>query len=132
LLRPHEVECIEPKEPWYAGPAPVPPELFLDNYVGDLAVDWLHRYDGDKPFFFWVGFCGPHDPHDAPQAYADRYLARWDEIPVGTMTPPEPTPSERYNRLLDAFRGYSGTGSMTPDHVRRLRAFYYGNITLID
>jgi choline-sulfatase len=133
FLRPSEVEGIEPKEPWYAGPAPVPPELFIDNYVGDAAVEWVKSYERDEPFFLWVGFCGPHDPHDAPQEYADRYLlGQWDSIPVGSLYPPQPTPSERYNRLIDYFGTYSGTGRMQPEHVKRLKAFYYGNITLID
>lgn len=126
------VDGIDAKDPWYAAPAPVPEELFIDNYVGDLAVDWLRRYDSDDPFFLWVGFCGPHDPHDAPQRYADPYLEAGDALPVGSLTPPENTPSERYNGLLDYFRKYSGTGRMTEDDVRRLRAFYYGGITLID
>ena len=127
-----EVEGVERKEPWFAGPAPVPEELFIDNYVGDLAVDWLRRYDREEPFFFWIGFCGPHDPHDAPASYADPYLERWDELPVGSLKPPEPTPSERYNQKLDYFARYSGTGEMSANDVRRLRAYYYGNVTLID
>ena len=125
-------QLVEPFEPWYAGPAPVPEELYIDNYVGDLAVDWLQRYEGDEPFFLWVGFCGPHDPHDAPQSYADRYLERLDEIPVGSLRPPDPTPSELYNGLLDWMRDYAGTGEMTADDVRRLRAYYYANVSLID
>lgn len=131
-LRESEVRGIEGREPWYAAPAPVPEELFIDNYVSERTIDWLENYDAEEPFFLWIGFCGPHDPHDAPQSYADPYLAMWDDLPVGSLTPPEPTPSESYNQLLDYFGRYSGTGEMTEDHVRRLRAFYYGNITLID
>ena len=127
-----EVEGVEQTEPWFAGPAPVPEELFIDNYVGDLAVDWLRRYAREESFFFWIGFCGPHDPHDAPASYADPYLERWDELPVGSLEPPEPTPSERYNQKLDYFARYSGTGEMSADDVRRLRAYYYGNVSLID
>jgi arylsulfatase A-like enzyme len=132
FIKPGDAAGVDAKDPWYAAPAPVPPELFIDSYVGDLAVEWLRNYDRDQPFFLWVGFCGPHDPHDAPQAYADRYLEQWDDIPVGSMAPPEATPSAAYNKLLDYFGTYSGTGHMEPDHVRRIRAFYYGNVTLID
>ncbi|MCL4231874.1 MAG: sulfatase-like hydrolase/transferase [Dehalococcoidia bacterium] len=132
FLRTFEVDGVDRQEPWYAGPAPVPPELFIDNYVGRSAVEWIKGFDREQPFCLWVGFCGPHDPYDAPQEYANPYLARFASIPVGPFQPPEPTPSERYNRLLEYFGVYSGTGRIQPEHVRRLKAFYYANVSLID
>ena len=42
-------------------------------------------YDRDEPFFLFVGFPGPHDPWDAPQAAVDRY-ADVDAMPMPATT----------------------------------------------
>ena len=40
-----------------------------------------------EPFFFFVGFPGPHDPWDAPQAAVDRYAGVEVTLPATTRRP---------------------------------------------
>ena len=127
-----DLEGIVPRQMWYAAPSPAVMPYYPDNNIGDRAVDWLKNYNGEKPFFLQVGFMGPHDPYDAPQEYADPYLKDLGKIPVDSLNPPPSTPSSAYQRMTDIFTYYSDTDSLDEEKIRRLRAYYYGNITLID
>jgi len=131
-LTQNDLAGLEPREAWYAGPTAVACEDFIDNSVGDRLVNWLDRYSGEQPFFLWAGFCGPHDPFDAPQEYADPYLAALEKIPLGSLKRFSLTPSELYNRTIEWISRYSDSDHLTPDRIRRMRAFYYANVTLID
>jgi len=131
-LTQNDLAGLEPREAWYAGPTAVACEDFIDNSVGDRLVNWLDRYSGEQPFFLWAGFCGPHDPFDAPQEYADPYLAALEQIPLGSLKRFAFTPSELYNRTIEWISRYSDSDHLTPDRIRRMRAFYYANVTLID
>ena len=126
-----ELEGIVPKQMWYADPSPAVMPHYPDNSIGDRSVAWLKNYSGDRPFFLQVGFMGPHDPYDAPQEYADPYLKAINRIPLDSLKLPE-TPSDDYRRMLDIFTYYSDSDSLDEEKIRRLRAYYYGNISLID
>lgn len=45
-------------------PAPLPPDAYNDNFVGQAANEQLKSFDGDKPWFLIVNFPGPHEPMD--------------------------------------------------------------------
>jgi choline-sulfatase len=123
---------LTPREAWSAEPAPVPAELYIDNHIADRAERWLSEYDRRQPFFLWVGFAGPHDPFDAPQVDADPYLAALETIPLPAAGLPASSPSKVYQRMIDFATYFSDAENLTPERVRRLLGFYYGNVTLID
>ena len=43
-------------------------ELFAQT-----ALDFIRRYDGDRPFFLYLAFTAPHDPRQAPPQYLEMY-----------------------------------------------------------
>ncbi|MBI4767948.1 MAG: sulfatase-like hydrolase/transferase [Deltaproteobacteria bacterium] len=111
---------------WDDPPLPLPPEDHYDSYVGQKSVDWVKAYDQEKPFFLMVGFPGPHDPFDSPQAYRDLY--RPEDIPLGIMDYPEEPIPDYLRRLLDL----SGLKQMTDSYLQHMRVAYYGKVSLID
>jgi len=108
-------------------PSPLPTELFMDSYIGGQAVRFIDEYGGDQPFALFVGFGGPHEPWDAPGEYATMY------DPAGA--PPRVEPADPGDWVGGPAAEWQRSGrqtAMTEDDIRRLRANYYGKITLID
>ncbi|MGO9874598.1 MAG: sulfatase [Acidimicrobiia bacterium] len=116
---------------WDSTPMPVPLDAYIDTWHGAEAVRWIERYDRPEPFFLFVGFPGPHDPWDAPQAAVDWY----DDIAVSmprSTGRPTLNGTGRYERLLRAFLGLSDTDTMTDDAILGMRRAYSADITVID
>ncbi|MXY87500.1 MAG: sulfatase-like hydrolase/transferase, partial [Dehalococcoidia bacterium] len=115
---------------WFPESTPLPNEDYLDTWTGQQVVDWIDNYDGDQPFFQWVGFPGPHEPHDAPKDYADLY--RNVEIPIGERIPPEVPESGPLHTLMRWLQTTAQWEGLTDDIVQLLTRYYYANITAID
>ena len=92
-------------------PSPVAPKDHNDSFVAQRSLGFLKQHPRDKPFFLFVSFPGPHTPLDACGRYATMY------DPAKIVLPPNVKPNKRYGGL---------------DQVRRMRALYYGKITMID
>lgn len=108
-------------------PSPLPTEEFLDSYIGRKAVEFVDSYNEDKPICLFVGFGGPHEPWDAPGEYATMYNP--DETPPhilasepGDWVPEHAAERMRHGRFND----------ITEADIRKIRANYYGKISLID
>ncbi len=116
---------------WDATPMPVPLDDYIDAWHGDLVTRWIEQYDRAQPFFVFVGFPGPHDPWDAPQAAVDWYRDVEPSMPRSTRRPTlEGT--GRYGALLRAFLDLSDTETMTVDAIRGMRRAYAADVTVID
>jgi choline-sulfatase len=108
-------------------PSPLPVDEFMDSYIGRNAVEFIDSYNEDKPFCLFVGFGGPHEPWDAPGEYATMYTP--DD------TPPHIPPSEPGTCVTEhgAQRMRQGRiDDMNEEEIRKIRANYYGKISLID
>jgi arylsulfatase len=116
---------------WDATPMPVPLESYVDSWHGLEAVRWIERYDRPEPFFLFVGFPGPHDPWDAPQAAVDRYRHVEVSMP-GSTRRPTVDGTGRYAALLNSFLWLSDTETMTDDAIRGMRRAYSADISIID
>ncbi len=72
--------CKDPAvyEAFEAVASPLPPELYIDGFIGDAAVSFL-RLAAREPFFLWASFCSPHHPFDPPAPYDTLYdpAASW-------------------------------------------------------
>lgn len=47
--------------------ANVPDGYYTDGMITDSAIEWLDRFDSDRPFFLAVGLMKPHLPFNAPE-----------------------------------------------------------------
>jgi len=84
-------------------------EDYLCARVFRTAARWLEDNSGNAPFFLWVDSFDPHEPWDPPCAYADRYYP-YDGIDF------------IYPNNVDA----------TPEEQERMKALYFGEVTLVD
>ena len=75
------------------------------------AADWLEDNHRNGPFFLWVDSFDPHEPWDPPEEYAERYI-------------------KGYEGLDFIYPGLGGKRSAEEDE--RLKALYFGEITLVD
>lgn len=106
-----------------------PENLSITAWTTERARDWLaHRQDPTKPWFCWVSYSKPHAPLDPPEPYFSMYdqhtipeplRADWSE------SPDAPTAVRRK-------RFGHGVATMHPEHIRAMRAAYYGCISQID
>ncbi|MBI4026321.1 MAG: sulfatase-like hydrolase/transferase [Verrucomicrobia bacterium] len=117
--------------------SPLNPEDHIDGFVGQRSIEMLEtliaeRRLASRPFFAWVSFCGPHDPYDPPEPYASMY----DPVKV----PPPRRADGELDRVPPIVREETTAFGIEklnlwgiPDaEIRRIRALYYGNVTLID
>jgi arylsulfatase len=113
-------------------PAPVPLEHYHTTWCARTMESWLRTHvqrwgpDG-RPFFAWCSFTKPHSPYDPPEPYDRLYDPRTFPPPLGDARDLEglsPSYQESRNRHL-----FSALG---PEQIQRARAFYAGNVTLID
>jgi choline-sulfatase len=116
---------------WDATPMPVPLDAYIDAWHGREAARWIEQYDGPAPFFLFVGFPGPHDPWDAPQAAIDRYRAVDVSMPATTKRP-RVDGTGRYAALLNSFLWLSDSETMTDAAIRGMRRSYSADVTVID
>ncbi|MFX0083604.1 MAG: sulfatase [Candidatus Hodarchaeota archaeon] len=115
-----------------AEPIPLPSEYYIDNFVGDLAIKWLKNYnniqDSNKPFCLFIGIPGPHDPFDCIKEYVDLYNP--EEVNLNgeeIQGPKRPFPY-----YISVSRNISRSKNLTEDYIKKSRAAYYANVTLID
>ncbi|MBM3658432.1 MAG: hypothetical protein FJW95_02875 [Actinobacteria bacterium] len=116
---------------WDATPMPLPRPDYIDEWHGQMAVDWFAQAPADRPFFVFMGFPGPHDPWDAPAEAVEMYASGEASFPSSTVRP-EPALAGSYGRLLSAFMRLSDTDTMTDDAIRGMRRAYAANVAVID
>ena len=62
-------------------PFPFALEHYVDVVTGRKACEQLERHPGDKPFYMFVSFCGPHKPYDPPREYMEMFpIERVDDF----------------------------------------------------
>jgi arylsulfatase len=113
-------------KPFVARPSPLPLNLYYDCYVARKAREYIEFVDSAKNWFCWVSFAGPHEPWDAPEAYARLY---------SDAAMPEPR-----RRAPDNWKGLVGkrlaektySPLMSPQEIQALRRNYAASVTLID
>jgi arylsulfatase A-like enzyme len=79
--------------------------------VFQSGMQWLEESLRNQPFFLWIDSFDPHEPWDPPREYADRYYPDYEGIDFIMGRPP-----------ADA----------TPEEKERVKALYYGEVTLVD
>ncbi|HLW61165.1 MAG TPA: sulfatase-like hydrolase/transferase [bacterium] len=108
-----------------AAVSPLSDDDYIDTYIGQNAVRVLSQVTA--PFFVWVSFVNPHFPFDPPQPFATMYDPKMMPLPQDfhfnqTSRIPE-------QRVASASRSFH---QLTEDHMRKIIAYYYGTISLVD
>lgn len=108
-----------------------------DVFVADTAMWWLNTRPKPDALFMQIGFVGPHPPYDPPARYADAYLQKPD-LPVPTVRAedlealPASLKAKRAHDVKVDHDAVSWSLDPSEQQLRRLRAHYDGNVTLID
>ena len=54
---------------------------FSSRLFADAAMEFLHNYKDEKPFYAYVAFTAPHDPRNPPPRYRRMYYRRRPPLP---------------------------------------------------
>jgi len=119
-----------------------------DNFVGNMACWWLKNRKSDSPLFLEIGFPGPHPPFDPVKEYIELYMNKdlplpdevtEEELKNQTLhhhllreemiNPTSPRCKQRNNSNHSALKWQKNP---SPKQLKRMRAYYYANITMID
>ena len=123
----------------------LPEEFQMASFLAERAEQFIDD-NSDRPFILYVSTFEPHSPYNGP--FDDQYDA--DELPVGPAFLKRPEGAALVNRVRsDYFTQYLHGGNIAEDSYmartlaqghdltteaawRKLRAQYYGNVTLVD
>ncbi|MFW6038949.1 MAG: sulfatase [bacterium] len=112
-----------------------PEEHHQTTWIADRSIDFLEQHDVDqRPFFLWCSFVHPHHPFNPPAPYDTMY------DPVDMPAPK--SHADEFDRWPEAYRykhtatqdGHEAIGmhQLAERDWKRIRAFYYGMVSLID
>jgi len=113
---------------WEVRPTPLPNHLYPDLWLADRAVERIGRLPGDRPWFLWVSFVGPHEPFDTPSPWAGRH--RQVALPPPRAEPswlahlPASSSARRARAAWD--------GRLSSAAVDALRRDYADRLTMLD
>ncbi|QYY34309.1 sulfatase-like hydrolase/transferase [Ruficoccus sp. ZRK36] len=90
LLDVHIADLNGRRDYYSNAPTPLPDRAYLDNFVGQQAVDLLQGAGTQSPWFLQVNFCGPHSPMDTTHSMFDSVRGRtFGEPPPSELADPE-------------------------------------------
>ncbi len=104
----------------------IPEEHHGSTWVADRTINFLSQHT-DRPFFCWSSWIAPHLPWNAPEPFASMY-------PIDEVDEPHnwDQPRDALPPIMTYAKESSDTKFSSMDHLKRIRALYYGNISLID
>jgi len=100
----------------------LPKEEYIDYWVTDQAVEFLHDPHSD-PFFLWCSPMSPHGPVDPPAPYADMYSP--DDVGMPKQRDDMDDPDSPKG---DAESWWGDD----EEKIKRWRAHYYGLVSFVD
>lgn len=90
------------------------------------AIEFLHNYSGDAPFFLYAAFTAPHDPRSAPQSFRTKY------DPANLTLPDNYSPRHPFYNGDDGRDEHIVPHPYLPDRIRRETADYYAMVSHYD
>lgn len=111
-----------------------PEEHHQTTWVADRSLEFLARCNSERPFFLWTSFVHPHHPFNPPAPYDTMYAPADMPPPLWERAEVELWP----DTLREKYFARSGSHEaismceLTDDDFRRVKAYYYGMISLID
>ncbi|EAR51146.1 putative choline-sulfatase [Oceanicola granulosus HTCC2516] len=116
---------------------PLPAHLHPDSFTARTARWWLETRPRPERLFMQIGLPGPHPPYDPTEAHTRRYLDAPD-LPLPEVDDAELAALPAYlqeKRRHDVDVDHDSVAwklEPSADELRRLRAHYAANVTLID
>ncbi|PTX52711.1 choline-sulfatase [Melghirimyces profundicolus] len=107
------------------------------TWCAEKAIEFIEANQNfEKPWLFSVNIFAPHHPFDPPKSHLQRYLDRFDEIPLPNYKEGELECKTSFQRR-DHEGAYGNTNlypfcNMTETDHRYVRAAYWAMIDLID
>ncbi len=115
--------------PWiFGGRFPLGPEHTSEARAIREATAWLETRDESAPFFLRVSFNAPHTPVVPPAPYDT--LIDPDAIALPPDTE-EALPGQP-EWIADTLRTASDARRLTPEQIRDMRRYYYGEVAFLD
>jgi len=111
-----------------------PEEHHQTTWIGDRSLDFLEGHPEGQPFFLWTSFVRPHHPFVPPAPYDTMYdpaempLPRWEEGEAELW----PAAYQHKHTATEGGHEAIGMDKIPASEWQRVRAFYYGMISLID
>lgn len=106
--------------------SPLPPELTVESWAADRAVDLIRSNDA-RPFFGLVSFVGPHPPIAPPIPYNRMYDP--DQMPNPVRGD---TALDHMDEQIPWMNHAVWAEDINDSLARKIRARYYGKLTHID
>ena len=100
-----------------------PEEHHSSTWVADRTIDFLSQ-NHDRPFFCWSSWIAPHPPWNPPEPFANMYDPDKLPAPLNADDDASANPTRRV--------GGGFSDSITPEAIQRIKALYYGSVSLID
>lgn len=100
---------------------------FSTDLFADAAIDFIRKYDQEKPYFLYVSFTAPHDPRTPPQEFAQMYPPEDIPLPENFM---KRHPFD--NGDMDVRDERLAPIPREPDVIRQQIADYYAMISHVD
>ncbi len=96
----------------------------IDNFVGDIACDYLEKIDDETPWHIFVSFPGPHNPWDPPKSEVNA---------LGSKAYPE-TPKDNLDGKPNWIRERAEKQSrgLTPSLLNNTKLHYDAAVQTID
>lgn len=123
-LQKRYIELLTRRPRYYAEPTPLSDEFFLDNYIGQLAQEYLQTIDDETPWHLFVSFAGPHNPWDPPRSEVERLGNK--------QYPPTPADSLEGKPAWIRQRAAKQSGGMTEADLQNTKRHYDAAIQVID
>jgi len=108
-------------------PSPLPKEHYQTVWATDESIRWLREHGRTQPFLLMTSYVKPHAPYDPPEPYDRMYDPRRVPKPFGG-----PEDLKNLSPAYEHGRKAYGWHTLPDEAHLRARAYYYGNITLID
>ncbi|MBL4701646.1 MAG: sulfatase-like hydrolase/transferase [Phycisphaeraceae bacterium] len=111
-----------------------PEEHSQTAWTADQSISFINEHDNSKPLFCWTSFVHPHHPFNPPAPYDTMYDPKDMPLPAWRDGEDALWPKayiEHYTRTKGSHEAI-GMFRLTDADWQRVKAYYYGMISLID
>ena len=118
-------------------PSNLPVEAHHSTWVADRALEFLKKQaDDESPFFLFVSFPDPHAPFTPPQSRAEMFVGDNLPGPYRLEGENDAKPIHYQRAMHEKQHDKDGCAwrppGLTDEMLRRIMAYYYASVGLID